>query len=266
MSEAGVTGLKLMIDDTLAVLRSLDEAQWDAASSCPGWSVKDVALHLAASFTIAVDPAQALAGVTSDVSIEAVNDAMVDAGAHLTPAEVLASYEKQRNDAVAAVTSLQAPDFESHTAVLGDVGTYPVHWFADALCFDHFCHLHFDLLVPRGPVHVAPSTVDAARLSPTLDWLIAVVPQWSGAALAQALTAPVDVLLTGIVEKRFQLRPGGGDLVEIDLGASGAEALIASDAFEAVAWLTGRTDKAAATTLSGDVDLAGAALSAMRAV
>ena len=82
MSEAGVAGLKLMVDDTLQLRRSLADAEWDAASSCPGWSVKDVAIHLAASFTIAIDPATALDGVTSDVSIEAINDAMVRVGSH----------------------------------------------------------------------------------------------------------------------------------------------------------------------------------------
>lgn len=96
--------------------------------------------------------------------------------------------------------------------------------------------------------------------------MIAVIPQWSGAALAKVLTAPVDVTLTGIAPKQFQLRPNGTDVVAVEVGGSGASASIVGESFEAIAWLTGRADAAAATDLAGDVALAAAVLSSMRAV
>lgn len=266
MSESGVTGLTLLIDDTLGVLRGLSEEDWEAESGCPGWSVKDLVNHLAATFTVVIDPENALDGVTAEVSLEAINDVMVFAGTDMTPADALASYESQKDDAIAAVTALQAAELAGATAVLGDVGEYELHWFADALCFDHLCHLHADLLGPRGPVKASAPPIDEARLSPALDWLIAVIPQWSGAELAKVLTAPVDIVLTGIASKRFQLRPNGTDLVEVELGASGAGASISGDSLEAISWLTGRTDKTLATSVEGDTRLATAVLAAMKAV
>lgn len=266
MSEAGVAGLKLMIDDTLEVLRTLTEEEWAAESGCPGWSVKDLINHLAATFTVVIDPTNALDGVTAEVSLEAINDVMVNAGADMSPAEVLASYEGQIDDAVAAVSAVQGPELATVTATLGDVGTYPVHWFANALCFDHLCHLNADVLAPRGPVHRPPVAMDSARLGPSMDWLIAVLPQWSGADLAKAVTEPVDVVLTGAGGRSFQLRPSGTDQVEVALDAGGAETSITSSAADAMTWLTGRTDKGEACTIQGDSELGVAVLAAMRAV
>ena len=74
MSEAGVAGLTLLIDDTLGVLRQLSADEWDAESGCPGWTVKDLVNHLAATFTVVIDPENALDGVTAEVSLEAIND------------------------------------------------------------------------------------------------------------------------------------------------------------------------------------------------
>lgn len=266
MSEAGVTGLKLMIEDTLGVLRNLSEEDWAAESGCPGWSVKDLVNHLAATFTVVIDPVNALDGVTAEVSLEAINDVMVNAGADMGAAEVLASYESQKDDAVAAVSAVQGPDFAAATAVLGDVGEYQVGWFANALCFDHLCHLHNDVLAPSGPVKAPAPPIDEARLSPALDWLIEVIPQWSKAPLAAALTAPVDVTLTGLAPKQFQLRPTGTDIVEVVLGAAGAGASITSDALAALSWLTGRMEKTLHTTLGGDTELAARVLTELKSV
>jgi hypothetical protein len=121
------------------------------------------------------------------------------------------------------------------------------------------------LLLPPEPKepHVRRRS---ARLSPTLDWLIEVIPQWSGAELAKVLTAPVDVVLTGITAKRFQLVPNGTERVGVEVGASGAGASISGDGLEAVSWLTGRSDKVLATSVDGDTALAVAVLAAMRAV
>jgi uncharacterized protein (TIGR03083 family) len=266
MSDAGVSGLTLLIDDTLGVLSNLTAEDWSAESGCPGWTVKDLINHLAATFTVVIDPANALDGVTAEVSLEAINNVMVDAGSDMDPADVLDSYRSQKDEALAAVTAMQAPEYRGATAVLGDVGEYELHWFANALCFDHLCHLHADLLAPRGPVKATAPKIDDARLGPTLDWLIEVIPQWSGAALATVLTAPVDVVLTGISIRRFQLQPAGSDRVAIELGASGAGASISGDSLEAVSWLTGRSDKTLATSLDGDTALAAAVLAAMKAV
>ena len=266
MSDAAVAGLMLLIDDTLGVLRNLSEENWDAESGCPGWSVKDLVNHLAATFTVVIDPVNALDGVTAEVSLEAINNVMVDSGSDMEPADVLASYTAQKDEAIAAVAALQAPEHRGATAVLGDVGEYELHWFANALCFDHLCHLHVDLLGPRGPVKLPAPPIDEARLSPTLDWLIEVIPQWSGAELAKVLTAPVDVVLSGITTKRFQLVPNGTERVGIEIGVSGAGASISGDGLEAVSWLTGRSDKVLATSVDGDTALAVAALAAMRAV
>lgn len=258
--------MKLMIEDFLGVLGQLSEQDWAAPSACEGWTVKDIVNHLAATFTVVINPEAALDGVTAEVSLEAVNDIMVSAGEDLTPEEARESYASQAPDAIAAVSAVQGPDYVEATAVLGDVGEYAVHWFANAVCFDHLCHLHLDVLAPTGPVKVAAPPIDETRLSPSMDWLIAVLPQWSGAELAAAVTAPVDVTLTGLAAKQFQLRPGSDDRAEVVDGASGAGASITSDSLAAMGWLTGRSDKSANTTLAGDTELAGRVLAALKAV
>lgn len=266
MTDAGVAGLRLMIDDTLGVLRTLDDADWSAETGCPRWTVKDMVNHLAATFAVVLDPESALDGVGPDVSLEAINDVMVDAGSDMSPKDVLAEYERLAPDAVAAVAAVQGSDLLTVTATLGDVGTYPVHWFANALCFDHLCHLTADVLAPTGPVNRAAPPLDEARLGPSMDWLIAVLPQWSGAALAGAVTKPIDVELTGPGGRSFQLQPGDGTHATVATDTSGADAKITSSAADAMTWLTGRTDAKAASTLSGDEAYAAAVLGAMRAV
>ena len=37
----------ITLDDAIAVLHSLDETDWDRPTACPGWTVRDVAAHLA---------------------------------------------------------------------------------------------------------------------------------------------------------------------------------------------------------------------------
>lgn len=266
MSEAGVAGTKLLIEDTLAILETLTDEEWGMETGCEGWTVKGMVDHLAATFSVVISPDAALDGVTSEVNFEAVNDIMVNAAEDFSPAETLESYKTQAPDAIAAISAVQGPETAGVTACLGDVGTYEVHWFANAICFDHLCHLHIDVLAPTGPIKRDAPPLDEARLSPAMDWLLTVMPQWSGAELAKALTAPVDLTLTGVGAKQLQMRPSGGDVIEIVWGESGAGASITSDALTAMSWLTGRGDKKAGATLGGDTALAGAVLEAMRSV
>ena len=41
----------------LEIGAQLTDAQWQAGSGCPGWSVKDVVSHLSALYWLATDPA-----------------------------------------------------------------------------------------------------------------------------------------------------------------------------------------------------------------
>ena len=61
---------------------------------------------------------------------------------------------------------MQAEPTASTRVALADLGTYQMHWLANAYCFDHYCHLRHDLLAPGGPVKRPLRTVDDAMVRP----------------------------------------------------------------------------------------------------
>ncbi|MBA2624990.1 MAG: hypothetical protein H0U89_05230 [Acidimicrobiia bacterium] len=51
---------------------------------------------------------------------------------------------------------------------------------ANALAFDHYCHLGNDILSPLGPINRPSPPGDALRLGAPLEWLIAGIRQCQG--------------------------------------------------------------------------------------
>ena len=79
--------------DREAILKigaGLADAEWAAASGCPGWSVKDVLAHLGTLLRLVTDPAS-LPDATG-LETERAQDMYVESRRSWTAARVLADY------------------------------------------------------------------------------------------------------------------------------------------------------------------------------
>jgi uncharacterized protein (TIGR03083 family) len=200
----------------------LSDAQWQAGSGCPGWSVKDVVSHLGALYWLVTDPA-ALPDTTG-LPTEQAQDAMVAARRPMPAADVLADYESVSSRALDVLASLAGQQAE---VALGDFGSYPASLLPSAYSFDHYTHIRADLFAPRGPLPGPPPQSDAERLGPVLDWIEAALPQQNATRLG-ALSGTLMITVTGDGERVIRL--GRGEPV----------ARISSDAAAFVRWVTQR--------------------------
>lgn len=219
------TAIDTLHADRAALLEigtQLTDAQWQAGSGCPGWSVKDLVSHLGALYWLATDPA-ALPDITG-LPTEQAQDAVVAARRPMPAAEVLADYESVSTRALDVLASLAGQHAEM---ALGDLGSYPASLLASAYSFDHYTHIRADLFAPRGPLPGPPPRSDAARLGPVLDWIEAALPQQNAASLG-ALSGTLLITVTS-----------GGNRV-IRLGRGEPVARISSDAAAFVRWVTQR--------------------------
>ena len=161
MSQQGVEGLRAERADTLVILRSLSDDEWNAPSGCEGWAVRDVVAHMGSILHGVVDPS-----LMPDVSsgTEAAMEGPVAERRAWTTAEVLDEYETYSGQLDAVVVMAQDPPMSETVLPLGDLGTHPMSIFASMFCFDNYCHLRHDILGPRGPIDRAePPRDDAAR-------------------------------------------------------------------------------------------------------
>ena len=188
--------------------------------------------HLGALYAMVVDPST-LPDVTG-LPTERAADVFVEQRRSWTAARVLADYESVSTAALAALEGLADQDFE---VPLGDLGTYPASALPNAFAFDHFLHIHSDLIAPRGPLTGAPPPSDELHLGPALDWVEAALPQQNAAALA-GLRDAVEIDLSGPGARLIRLGPGE------------AASRITSDTDSFVRWVTQRTTWEAAGVLS----------------
>ena len=210
--------------ELLRICAGLDAGRWDAASGCPGWSVKDVVAHMGALFWAAVDPA-ALPD-TAGLGTEAAQEVYVRSRRAMTAAEVLADYTAVSEKALAVLDELAGLEAE---IPLGDLGTYPGRGLPAAFCFDHYTHIRADLFAPRGPLAGPAPASDELRVTPTLEWIEAALPQ-QNRALLEGLTGAADIVITGTGARAIRL--GGPD--------GPAAAAVRSDAETCVRWITQR--------------------------
>lgn len=150
---------------------------------------------------------------------------------------------------------------------LDDLGSHPMHRLANALAFDHFCHLRNDILRPNGPIDRPAPPVDELRVGATVEWLIAGVPQMSPPTLADGLDRPVALRLTGAGGSEWTLRPAAGDGAGVDVAEGAgddAAATITTPATEFVVWATHRRPwRDRDVTIDGDSDAAARVLDAI---
>jgi hypothetical protein len=169
---------------------------------------------------------------------------------------VLDEYREWSEKGIAALAGMQNPPMADTVIPLGDLGSHPLHLLANALAFDHYCHLRNDVLAPNGPIERPRLPSDDLRVGATIEWMLAGLPQMCAADLAGKLTRPVNLVLTG---------PGGGEYALLEGGVSAgldpaAAATVTSPAADFVVWGTRRRPWAGYVKIEGDERAAAAVL------
>lgn len=239
MSETGLAALRADREEVLALARTLSPAEWAQPSDCAGWRVQDVVNHMANVFRTFVEPAALPPGVPGQT--EATQDAAVAACKAWSRDRVLADYEDMSGRGLEAIAGLVTGPMADTVVPLDDLGSHPLHLLANALAFDHFCHLRNDILRPNGPIDRPSPPADALRIAATLEWLIAGLPQMSPPSLAESLDRPIGLHLTGPGGGEWTLRADDTARAEVVEGTPGDQAaIITSPATEFIIWATHR--------------------------
>jgi uncharacterized protein (TIGR03083 family) len=213
VSDGIIEALHAEREVVLGICAGLSEADWNASSGCPGWSVQDVISHLGAGYWMVADPSTRPG--TDGLPFERVQDVLIEARRHLSADETVADYADISTKAIEILAGLLGNDSE---VALGDLGTYPAGILPTAFCFDHYAHTRLDLFPPRGPLAGEPPPAGALTFGAALDWVQAALPQQNGAVLAE-LTGPVAVIVTGPGARAIQIGPPGEPVARITSGA-----------------------------------------------
>jgi hypothetical protein len=144
-----------------------------------------------------------------------------------------------------------------------DAGHHPLHLVANALAFDHFCHLRNDILKPLGPIDRPAPPADDLRVRATLEWLMAGLPQMSLSLTSVLTTEPVGLDLTGPGAGRWTVALRDGEIT-VDGGAP-ANTVVQSSTTDFIIWATHRRPwRAFDVEITGDRAYASAVLDTIR--
>jgi uncharacterized protein (TIGR03083 family) len=249
----------------LDLIGSLTDDEWQLPSDCAGWRVQDVIAHMSAVFVTVSGGTTARAEPPSD-DAERNADAAVDERRAWSASDVAAEYERSSEAAIAGLAAMQGTPMGDTVIPLGNLGSHPMHLLADALAFDHYCHLRHDLVQPGGPLERSPLPADDLRLRPTMLWMLAGLPQMCADALT-VLDRPIDLVFEGPGGGTWSIVPGTPFVSVEPRGADGAVATITSSAHDFVSWGTKRRDwREMGVGIEGDADYAAAVLDAINII
>jgi uncharacterized protein (TIGR03083 family) len=254
MSTAAIQALRAEHSHALELFDSLTAQEWARPSGCAGWRVQDVAQHMASTFHSAADPSTIEVGKGPDVEQNA--EVPVQARREWSTHDVLAEYREWSEKGITALAALQEPPMADMVFAVANLGSYPLHLLANALVFDHYCHLRHDIGVAVRRAADLPH--DPLALEVTLEWMLAGAPQMCAEALS-GCEHGVNLVFTDLRHAVYTLRPGApGELWTVSPGTDASLAVVVTSAHEFVGWATKRsnwrahvqlTDPAAAPTL-----------------
>ena len=246
MSRAAIPALQSESDRALRLIASLSTQEWAQPSGCGGWRVQDVVAHMGSVFrSICGDPS-----IPADPSGDAEKSAelAVAPRKEWTPDQVAGEYREWAPKGIAALAALQDPPMAQAVVPLGNLGSHPMHILANAIVFDHYCHLRHDIgaTIPRA----AGLPRDEAALTVTLEWMLSGLPQMCAAALADAPRQRVNFHFEGVGEQNFVLEPTAAGWV-VRAGALPGAPTCRTSAHDFVSWGTKRADWRATARLDG---------------
>ena len=219
--------------------------------------------HMGSVFHQIGDPSSTPEGVTDDA--EATAELMLASRKELTPADVMDEYREWSVKALDALGAMQDPPMAEVVIPLGNLGSHPLHMLANALVFDHYCHLRHDVLGPCGPVDRPNFPIDELRITPILDWMLGGMPQMCSDALV-VVDRPLNLVFEGPGASTWVVRPPveAGGFVVIEPGRDAAAvATVTTGGHEFVQWGTKRRDwRESGVQLEGDEAYAASVLDA----
>ena len=263
MSEQAVEALAAERALALDLAGSLTAAEWATQSDCAGWRVQDVFAHMAAVAHGICDPASMARGGTDDA--EANAEVGVDERRGWSSADVLAEYEQWSETLLGVFAGMQKEPSASTVIPLGNLGSHPLHILANAIVFDHYCHLRHDLVAPGGPLTRSQLPSDDFRLTPTMEWMLGGLPQMCSAAM-QGLDRPLVLSFGGSGGGTWTLAPGSPLITVTEGSESATAATVRSTAHDFVQWGTKRRDWRASCTVVGDTAYAAAILDGINVI
>ena len=265
MSKEALDALTKERANVIALAQSLTSDEWTLESDCAGWRVQDVLAHMSAVY-------KTVAGGTVATAVDAPGDAERNADAGVDErrswpaADVLAEYVEWSEKGLVAFAGMNEEPMASMVIPLGNLGSHPMHILTNAIVFDHYCHLRWDLLAPNGPLQRSALDVDDERLGPTMEWMLGGLSQMCASELA-FVDRPVNLVFEGAGGGSYVLRPGA-EITSIEPGHDGdAAATVTSSAHEFVCWGTKRRDwRAMSVQVAGDADYGAAVLDAINVI
>ena len=128
---------------------------------------------------------------------------------------------------------------------ISDLGSHPLHLMANAIVFDHYCHLRYD--IGESVERAAALPRDEASLGATLDWMRAGIPQMCAVELAAGPQQAVNLVFDGPGGGSYVLAPGA-DVWTVTDGSVTDGPVVTSSAHDFVSWGTKRSDWRKSTT------------------
>jgi len=249
-----IQALRAEHSHALELFDSLTDAEWALASGCAGWSVQDVAQHMASTFHSIADASSIETGSTPDVEQNA--EVPVRARRDWSVDQVKAEYREWSEKGIATLAAMAAPPMADMVVPLANLGSHPLRLMGNAIAFDHYCHLRHDIgaAIPRA----ADLPHDPLVLEAAVEWMLAGAPQMCTEALAGCASG-VNFVFTDLQHVFYTLQPTGpGELWQVAHGTDDTLPVAVTSAHEFVNWATKRsewrthvqlTDEAAAPTL-----------------
>jgi uncharacterized protein (TIGR03083 family) len=181
---------------TAAVCRELTPGEWDRATACPGWTVRDQVSHMVGTESMLLGRPSPPA-VTGDLAhvlnaIGELNEAWVEARRRLPGQEVLAEFEEVTAARLAALRTMSDEDLEALTP--SPIGRVPYATFMDVRVMDCWVHEQDIRRAVDRPGHLSgpAATASLARLLGSFPYVVGkrVAPP-DGTAVVLELTGPV---------------------------------------------------------------------------
>ncbi|NOX31606.1 MAG: maleylpyruvate isomerase family mycothiol-dependent enzyme [Actinobacteria bacterium] len=243
MTAAAITALEVEVRHARELFVTLTAPEWHAASACEGWRVQDVVQHMASTFQQIVDASSIDTGDSDKVEESA--EVPVRARRDWSTDQVLAAYEEWVDKGIAALAALQEPPMAEMVVPISDLGSHPLHLLANAIVFDHYCHLRYDIGAAVDRAAVLPH--DEASLDATIEWMLAGIPQMCATQLAAGPQQAVNLVFEGPGGGNFVLAPGD-DGWTVSQGSDADAPTVTSGTHEFVSWGTKRSDWRDSTT------------------
>ena len=268
MSKLAIDALLSERNIVLDLMASLNPDEWAMPSDCAGWRVQDVLCHMASVYHSVADPSTMPAVPDTGGDAERSAEAVVQARRDWTAKQVIDEYDEWSTKAIAGLNAMQDEPMASTVVPLGNLGSHPLHLLANALVFDHYCHLRHDLLQPDGGLFRPPLDSSDLQLAPTMAWMLGGLPQMCADAL-RIVDRPVVLQFDGAGGGSWTLQPVGpeGLTAVSEGGAPDAAATARSTAHAFVQWGTKRRDwRDRGVIVSGDTEYGARVLDAINVI